>query len=133
MSKIVAYIHFNQNNCREAMTFYQECIGGDLSLQVVKDSPMKDMFPPQMQDSILHADLTKGDLTLLGSEIPGEQEGFTVSLMLVTDTKAELLQLFDKLGAGGKVVHGVETFYAGSMGNLIDKFGMHWGLYTAEI
>jgi PhnB protein len=133
MSKINAYINF-KNNCREAMTFYQQCIGGELTLHVVKESPMKDMFPPQLQDLILHADLTNGDLTLLGSDMPNDTKGDDgpVSLMLACDTKAELLGYFDKLGAGGKVVHPVETFFAGTMGNLIDKFGMRWGVFSAE-
>jgi PhnB protein len=133
MSKINAYINF-KNNCREAMTFYQECIGGELTLHVVKESPMKDMFPTQLQDSILHADLTNGDLTLLGSDMPNDTKGDDgpVSLMLSCDTKAELLDYFDKLSAGGKVVHPVETFFAGTMGNLIDKFGMRWGVFSAE-
>jgi len=66
------------------MTFYQQCLGGELSLQAVKDSPIKEMFPPHMQDIILHADLTKGELTLLGSDIPDEGvPGHTVSPMLV--------------------------------------------------
>ena len=132
MSKITAYIHF-KNRCREAMTFYQECLGGELDLQVVKDSPMKDMFPPHLQDAILHASLEKGDLNLLGSELPnGDVEGFTVSLMLICDSKAELNSTFDKLAAGGKVIHAGETFFAGTMGNLIDKFGMRWGLFSSE-
>jgi PhnB protein len=56
MSTINAYIRF-KNNCRQAMTFYQECLGGELDIQIVKDSPMKDMFPPQLQDIVLHASL----------------------------------------------------------------------------
>ena len=133
MSKINAYINFKKN-CREAMTFYQECLGGELTMQLVKESPMKDMFPPHLQDSILHADLTKGDLTLLGSDMPNDTKGDDgpVSLMLSCDTKAELLSAFDKLGKGGKVVHPVGTFFAGTMGNLTDKFGMRWGVFSAE-
>jgi PhnB protein len=133
MSKINAYINF-KNNCREAMTFYKECIGGELQLIVVNESPMKDMFPPHLQDLILHADLTKGDLTLLGSDMPNDTKGDDgpVSLMLACDTKAELLSYFDKLGKGGKVVHPVETFFAGTMGNLMDKFGMRWGVFSEE-
>ena len=134
MSKINTYINF-KNNCREAMTFYQACLGGELTLQIVKESPMKDMFPGHLQDLILHASLTKGDLILLGSDMPNEDaDGANgpVSLMLACDTKAELLSTFDKLGKGGKVVHPVESFFAGTMGNLTDKFGIRWGVFSAE-
>jgi PhnB protein len=132
MSKILAYVHF-KNNCREAMTFYQECLGGELMLQAVKDSPMKDMFPPHLQDIILHADLTNGDLTLLGSEMPtDDQGGHTITLTLTCDTKAELFSKFDKLAAGGKIIHPGETFFGGTMGDLVDKFGIRWGVFSAE-
>ena len=31
-------------NCAEAMTFYHKCLGGELRLTKLGDSPMKDMF-----------------------------------------------------------------------------------------
>jgi PhnB protein len=136
MSKILAYLHF-ENNCREAMTFYQQCLGGELELQVVKDSPMAGMMPPQLQDIILHASLQNGDLTLMGSEMPDAEAaastGHPVALMLVCDTKDELYEKFEKLSAGGRVTHPVSDFFAGTMGNLIDKFGFCWGVYCAVV
>ena len=134
MSKINAYINF-KNNCREALTFYQQCLGGELTLQVVKESPMKDMFPPHLQDSILHASLENGELILLGSDMPDGaigSDGGPISLMLVCAGLAELNDAVAKLGADGKVVHPVSTFFAGTMGNLVDKFGIRWGLFTDE-
>jgi uncharacterized glyoxalase superfamily protein PhnB len=40
MAKINAYLTFN-GNCREAMTFYQSCFDGDLTLETVKGSQWK--------------------------------------------------------------------------------------------
>jgi PhnB protein len=132
MSTINAYIQF-KNNCRQAMSFYQECLGGKLTIQVVKDSPMKNMFPPQLQDIVLHSSLENGNLTLLASEMPMEgADGQMVTLMLNCDSKKELLSTFEKLSAGGNVVHPIEEFFAGTMGNIIDKFGVRWGVFTAE-
>jgi PhnB protein len=34
MTQINGYLHFN-GDCREAMTFYRECLGGELSLQTI--------------------------------------------------------------------------------------------------
>lgn len=135
MSKISAYINF-KNNCREAFTFYRECLGGELTLTVVKDSPMAAMFPPELQDTILHADLTAGDLNLLGSDMQDpnvkEKSVGAVSLTLTCDSKADMLNAFEKLGAGGTITHQPETFFAGTMGNLTDKFGIKWGVFTGE-
>jgi PhnB protein len=111
--KINPYIRF-QNNCREAMAFYQQCLGGDLTLQAVRDSPIKDLFPPHLQESILHADLTIGDVTILVSEVSEDDgPGSAITLSLTCGSKEEAISTFDKLAEGGRVIHPVKTFFAG--------------------
>lgn len=44
MDAINPYIGFN-GRCREAMTFYKECFGGELDLQQVDGSPMEKFWP----------------------------------------------------------------------------------------
>ena len=39
MAQLNAYLRFN-GKCREAMTFYQACLGGELTIQTVGESPM---------------------------------------------------------------------------------------------
>jgi PhnB protein len=56
MAQMNAYLHFN-GNCREAMTFYKECLGGELNMQAVGESPMAAQMPPQIHTNILHASL----------------------------------------------------------------------------
>jgi PhnB protein len=34
-------------NCAEAMTFYHQCLGGELTLTKLGDTPMKAQFPPE--------------------------------------------------------------------------------------
>ena len=134
MPKINAYIGFN-DTCRQAMAFYQQCIGGELTLQIVNESPMKDMFPADHQNKVLHANLESGDFTLLGTDLPGANRSFSpgaITLMLTCDTKAEMQSLFEKLSTGGKVTHPIMEFFAGSMGNFTDKFGVNWGVFSAE-
>ena len=42
-------------NCAEAMTFYQKCLGGELNLTKLGDTPMKDMFQKRNGiDSSMH-------------------------------------------------------------------------------
>ncbi|MBD1363679.1 VOC family protein [Mucilaginibacter sp. ZT4R22] len=133
MPKINAYIGFN-DTCRQAMAFYREVIGGELTLQVVKESPMKDMFPGSHQDMILHASLESSDFTLLATDLPGNSSVSpgTITLMLTYETKAEMKSAFDKLAEGGNVTHPIMEFFAGTMGNLTDKFGVKWGVFSAE-
>jgi len=38
MKAIVAYLNFD-GNCREAMKFYQRCLGGELSIMPFSEAP----------------------------------------------------------------------------------------------
>jgi PhnB protein len=49
MTQLNAYLHFN-GNCREAMTFYQACLGGELKMQAVGESPMAGQMPPERKE-----------------------------------------------------------------------------------
>jgi PhnB protein len=135
MSKISAYINFKNNQCSEAMNFYQSVLGGELNLMPLKDSPMKDDFPAEAQGGISHADLTGSDFNLLGTDMHNPSIEAVVGLVSLTITcanKADVQQKFAQLAEGGKVVHEVMTFFAGTMGNVIDKYGIGWGVFTEE-
>ena len=45
--QIQSYLTFN-GNCREAMNFYKQCLGGELWFQTVGESPLSEHMPPQM-------------------------------------------------------------------------------------
>ena len=50
MARLNPYLNFD-NNCREAMNFYKECLGGELTLQTIGESPLCDKMPPQMKET----------------------------------------------------------------------------------
>jgi len=129
MTQINAYLTFN-GNCREAMSFYKEVLDGDLALQTIGESPMADKMPQKMKDCILHAQLTKGPLILMGSDMvnePGLIKGNSVTLMLACNSEEEIKSCYEKLSAGGKATHPLEdTFWGALFGGLTDKFGNHW-------
>ena len=128
MITINAYLTFN-GNCRDAMTFYKECLGGDLKFQTVKGSPMESHWPDNVQNNILHASLTKNKLILLGSDMV-ESDGFitgnNVSLTLNCSTENEIQTIFSKLSVEGKVKYPLHNFYDGKIGSFKDKFGINW-------
>ena len=41
-------------NCAEAMTFYHNCLGGELTLTKLGDTPMKAQFPPEKYNRIIN-------------------------------------------------------------------------------
>ncbi len=131
MTEINPYITFH-GNCKEAMTFYQECLGGELSLQTVKDSPMADDWPDNMQTHILHARLSNNGLVLLGSDMGSpevSEKGNKVSLSLNCSSEVEMQASFLHLSKGGKVTRPLHEFFGGTIGTLTDKYGMDWIFY----
>lgn len=129
MTRIDAYLHFN-GNCREAMTFYKECLGGELSMQVVGESPMSKQMPPAMHENILHSRLVKNDLVLMGSDMMepgGPVQGNTISLCLDCSSEKEIKTFFANLSAGGEIGHPLkEEFWGATFGELTDRFGINW-------
>jgi PhnB protein len=81
MTQINAYIHFN-GQCRQAMEFYKECIGGELNIQTVGESPMAGQSPEVVHSQVMHAALTKGALLLMGTDMAaaGFIKGNNISL-----------------------------------------------------
>ena len=129
MARIHSYLTFN-GNCREAMTFYKSCLGGELTLQTVGESPLSDEMPQQMKDCILHATLSKEDLVLMGSDMTpssGLIKGNAVSLSLDCHSEYEIQNYYQKLAEGGRANHPLEeTFWGALFGDLTDRFGNHW-------
>ena len=132
MTQINSYLTFS-GNCREAMEFYKECLGGDLTLQTIGESPLADKLPPQMKESVLHSTLTKGTLQLMASDMVAEQglmKGNAVSLMLNCSSEDEINRFYAKLSRGGEATHPLENSFWGALfGVLTDKFGNHWLLH----
>lgn len=136
MAQINSYLTFN-GNCREAMTFYQDCLGGELVFQTIGESPLSSNMPEQMKNCILHSTLSKGALVLMASDMISEQgliKGNSVSLSLNCSSEEEIKACYAKLSAGGRATHPLEeSFWGALFGDLTDKFGTHWILnYTKK-
>jgi PhnB protein len=127
MAKLNPYLTFN-GNCKEAMTFYKEIFGGELSLMTGGDSPAAAQMPPQFHDLILHSSLKTGDFEIMATDMaPSEfKEGNTVHMGLICKTEKEIHSLFERLSAGAKVNQPVSQTFFGLFGTLTDKFGKNW-------
>lgn len=123
------YLNF-ENNCRDAMLFYRDSIGGDLELQTVGDMPeMAAQMPPNMSKHILHSKLTSGNIVIMASDLCREKqvEGNTYHLCINCDSDDELNTFFSKLSVGGKITEPLADMpWGGKYGALTDKFGKNW-------
>lgn len=134
MVRLNPYLNFN-GKCREAMLFYQQCLGGELMMQKVSESPMAIQLPSHAFANILHSTLVNNNLTLMGSDMMGANlvKGNEVTLCLNCSDNEEITTFFTKLSSGGEVrtpLH--QTFWGATYGELTDKFGMHWMLNLAK-
>jgi PhnB protein len=129
MAQLNLYLTFN-GNCREAMNFYKECLGGELIFQTIGVSLMADKMPAKMKDCILHAKLSNDALVIMATDCVPENgliKGNAVSLALNCSSEKEIKHLYKKLSAGGNAIHPLEnTFWGALFGALTDKYGNNW-------
>ena len=131
MAQINPYLTFN-GNCRQAMNFYKECLGGELMLQPVDGTPMADEMPEEMKQHILHSSLRKGSLLILASDMAREEltGGNKVSLMLECQSEEEIKNYYNNLSRDGEIIDPLATMYWGAtFGAIEDKFGINWLLH----
>lgn len=126
--KIQTYLTFN-GTCRQAFEFYAKCLGAKIEMMMTHgESPVAEQTPKEWRDKIMHASLTVGDQSLMGSDQPDSKEpigGFSVSLSVEKPADAE--GLFKALSQGGTVrMEMQETFWAQRFGMLTDRFGVPW-------
>ncbi len=128
MARINAYLNFN-GQCREAMMFYRDCLGGELTMQKIAESPMAATLPSALSNQILHSSLTRGDMLLMGSDMLGRnvRQGNLVSLCYNGSNEEEMALCFEKLSAGGLVntpLH--QSVWGAILGELTDRYGLRW-------
>lgn len=130
--KFTPYLNFDNGECREAMTFYQRVLGGELSpFMTFGETPAAEHVPSDMQGRVMHSCLTIGDQALMGADTtpfcPYEGvKGMHVALNFAGVEKAE--KIFAALSEGARKIDMPlqETFWAARFGSFIDRFGTPW-------
>ncbi|MBS7564478.1 VOC family protein [Mucilaginibacter sp. Bleaf8] len=136
MTQINAYLIFD-GQCREALTFYKECLDAQLELMLVSESPIAQQFPETMQKKVMHATLTKGTLLLMGSDMgcadnSAYAKGNDFSLSLNCSSEQEINRLYKVLTEGGEVLEALKVqFWGDWFAAFRDKFGIRWILNYA--
>lgn len=127
--KLTPYLLFN-GTCKLAMEFYQSCFGGELNLQKVGDSAMKDQMSLATHQKVLNAHLKSKVVEISASDWlrPDRTpiQGNTVCLYLSGGTPKELREFFGKLSDGADVTDPLKEMFFGIYGALNDKFGVRW-------
>ena len=129
MAQLNPYLTFN-GNCREAMNFYKEVLGGELTVMVAGETPIAGQMPPQHHHLILHSSLKTDHFEIMATDmVPGGFiEGNTVHMCLICKSETEIRSLFDKLSAGGKVLNSISEMFFGLVATVTDKYDKNWVL-----
>lgn len=120
-------------NCAQAMTFYHECLGGELRLTKLGDTEMKNMFPPAKHNRIINANLKSGEIEISATDWMAAPEyepkfGDTFAIFIIGEGYDELKAVFDKLAQGAKQdrFQKLHQLPFGTYGQFTDKFNVHW-------
>ncbi|HEX3751083.1 MAG TPA: VOC family protein [Streptosporangiaceae bacterium] len=125
-SELNPYLNFN-GTARQALEFYQEVLGGELTLSTFGELGMAEGADA---DKVMHGQLkTSAGYVLMGADVPSHMEferpaGFAVSLSGDDDA---LHGYFDQLATGGTVTMPLaKQVWGDEFGMLTDQFGIQW-------
>jgi PhnB protein len=127
MKEIIPYLIFD-GNCRQAMEFYKQSVGGDLFLMPVSEAPVE--APVEAKDRIMHGALKNGSVVLMGADrwlgTPHHQ-GDNVAICISPESIEETERIFVALGEKGTVTMKLQdTFWGARFGTLVDQFCINW-------
>jgi PhnB protein len=126
-SRLNPYISF-VDTAREAMEFYRDVFGGDLTVSTFGEFGMAGTAEA---DKIMHSQLeTSAGFTLMASDTPPgmeHQSGSAISISLSGDDADELRGYWDRLSSDGVVTTPLERqMWGDEFGMCVDRFGVMW-------
>jgi PhnB protein len=126
--QMTPYLQF-QDQAREAMAFYQQAFGGELTLQTYGEGGMS--ADPSNDDRIMHSQLvTPHGLVLMGGDVPDGMPfapGSSISVALSGTDEPALRGFFERLADGGAVVEPLrQAPWGDHFGACVDRFGTSW-------
>lgn len=120
-------------NCAEAMAFYHKCLGGELTLTKLGDTPMKAHLPPEKHDRIINAKLKSEAIEIsatdwMASPAFEPKQGNMYAIFVIGGSYDELKASFDRLkdGADQERLQELHAMPFGVYGQFYDRFGVQW-------
>ncbi len=119
------YLTF-QGRAREAMEFYRDALGGELTISTFAE------YGDEGNDGVMHANLrTERGMVLMASDLPPGEFHFVpgneVSVSLSGDEADYLRTCWERLSVGATIVMPLERqMWGDDYGQLTDRFGTQW-------
>lgn len=130
MKNLIPYIIIN-DKCEEALNFYAECFGGQISF-IQKYSEINYPVTDAFKNKVAHAEFRADNIHFFSSdgfEVRKANVGDNIAMSINFDTIEEQKATFEKIKIGGSVTMDFsETSAKSTLATLIDKYGIHWYL-----
>jgi PhnB protein len=124
--KLEAYLFF-PGRTEAAMHFYQDILGGDLS--ITRRGDVDPTAPEDEKQLVINASLDTGSFVFRASDRGDatDEVQTRIELSIVGTDESDLRRIFDALSDGGTVKAPLEKMFWGDVfGAFIDKFGIGW-------
>ncbi len=132
MIRLTPFLLFD-GNCAEAMTFYHKCLGGELTLTKLGDTPMKAQFPQEKHNRIINAYLKSGAIEIsatdwMASPALEPKQGNMTAIFVIGTAYDELKEVFDRLAerAEKERFQELHEMPFGTYGQFYDRYGFQW-------
>lgn len=130
--RLDVYVNY-RGSCEQAFQFYQQRLGGNITLLVRHRDQPESRVPADWRDKILHARIEIGTTVLMGADIPQAEPMRSAYLTLSLDTEDEAERIYALLTDGGEIFMKMEkTPFANRFAMLRDRFGTSWMLLHEE-
>ncbi|MFP5112457.1 VOC family protein [Bacillaceae bacterium C204] len=134
--RLIPYLVMN-GNAKEAIQFYQKALDAQvLFSQSFGEMPENPEYPlpAEAKDLVSHATIKVGETEVMFSDtFPGQPHhiGNQVTICISTNDADQAHRMFEALQEGGQVTMPLqETFFSPAYGNLTDKFGVSFQIFT---
>ncbi|USK87502.1 VOC family protein [Peribacillus asahii] len=134
--RLIPYLVMN-GNAKEAIEFYEKALDAQvLFIQSFGEMPENPEYPlpVEAKDRISHATLKVGETELMFSDtFPGQphQSGSQVTICISTNDAEKATKMYEALQQDGQVNMPLqETFFSPAYGNVTDKFGINFQIFT---
>jgi len=131
---LIPTIHF-AGNCNEIIEFYKETLGAEVMyMALAKDAP-PEVAATLPANFVMHSEIKIfGTVVALtdGCEKPPTEDNHAFTVLF--DTAEEVVDVFNKLADGGKVIEPLaQQFWADMCGMVTDKYAVNWCLLTRSM
>ena len=124
---------FFEGRCEEALGFYREALGAEVTALMrfrdCPEAPPPGAMPPGSEDKVMHAEFQVDGAAVMASDgrCSGQAQFGGVSLSLAVPDEATAERRFAALADGGQVRMPLgPTFFARRFGMVADRFGVSW-------